>query len=141
MLAMSKDLLNAYYAALRSGDENALRGLLTDDIVVMYFGPPGLLPWIGRHQGFAAYRVFLEQVRSALEIDEVMQDSVVAEGEWVMVMGRGRWRAKATGRPIEAHMTNAFRFRDGKIAEYRVYTDTAAFAIALGRATITGETP
>jgi len=138
MIAMSKDLLNAYYDALRSGDEDTLRGMLTEDIEVNYFGPPGLLPWVGRHKGFEAYRIFLERVRNNLDIVEVVQDCVVTEGEWVVVMGRGRWHAKSTGRRIEANMTNAFRFRDGKVAEYRVYTDTAAFAYALGRATIAG---
>lgn len=137
---MSRDLLNAYYEALRSGDEATLREMLASDIEVNYFGPPGLLPWIGRHKGFDAYLVFLERVRNNLEIVEVLQDHVVAEGDWVVVMGRGRWRAKLTGKRIEACMTNAFRFVDGKVAEYRVYTDTAAFAYALGRATIAGGT-
>jgi ketosteroid isomerase-like protein len=128
---MSKALLNDYYAALRDGDFGALARIVAPDVVVRYFGPPGLLPWVGVHEGFDAYRRFLTQVREALEIVEVAQEAVIAENDWVVVLGRGRWRAKATGRDIAVNMTNAFRFHDGRVAEYRVYTDTAAFAEAL----------
>jgi ketosteroid isomerase-like protein len=128
---MSKAVLDSYYAALRAGDFATLETLLTPGITVRYFGPPGLLPWVGVHEGFAAYRRFLDSVREALEIIEVAQEAVVAEGDWVVVLGRGRWRAKRTARDLSVSMTNAFRFEGGRIAEYRVYTDTAAFAAAL----------
>ena len=128
---MSRAILDSYYAALKAGDFATLEALLTPDICVRYYGPPGLLPWSGVHEGFAAYRRFLSLVREHLEIVEVAQDAVIAEGDWIVVLGRGSWRARATGRDIAANMTNAFRIRDGRVAEYRVYTDTAAFAVAL----------
>lgn len=128
---MGKAILDSYYAALKAGDFATLEGLLTPDIRVRYYGPPGLLPWGGVHEGFAAYRRFLNLVREHLEIVEVAQEAVIAEGEWIVVLGRGAWRARATGREIATNMTNAFRVDGGRIAEYRVYTDTAAFAAAL----------
>jgi ketosteroid isomerase-like protein len=128
---MSRAVLDSYYAALRAGDYMTLQGLLTPGITVRYYGPPGLLPWVGVHEGFEAYKRFLDQVRAALEILEVVQEAVVAEGAWVVVLGRGRWRAKRSGRDIAVNMTNAFRFEEARIAEYRIYTDTAAFAAAL----------
>lgn len=130
---MSRAILDSYYAALRDGDFAVLEGLLAPDIRVRYFGPEGLLPWVGQHDGFEAYRRFLGLVRDALEIVRVEQEAVIAEGDWVVVLGHGHWRARATGRAIDVRMTNAFRFRDGRIAEYRVYTDTATFAAALQR--------
>ena len=128
---LGKAILDSYYAALKAGDFAALERLLTPDICVRYYGPPGLLPWGGVHQGFAAYRRFLNLVREHLEIIAVEQEAVVAEEAWVVVLGRGTWRARATGREIAVNMTNAFRLEEGRIAEYRVYTDTAAFAAAL----------
>lgn len=128
---MSRAVLDSYYAALRAGDFATLEQLLAPGITVRYFGPPGLLPWVGVHEGFEGYKRFLTMVRDALEIIAVTQEAVVAEGDWVVVLGRGHWRAKRTARDIVVSMTNAFRFENGKIAEYRVYTDTAAFAAAL----------
>lgn len=128
---MRKAILDSYYAALKAGDFAALERLLTPDICVRYYGPPGLLPWGGVHQGFAAYRRFLTLVREHLEIVTVEQEAVIADGGWIVVLGRGAWRARATGREIAATMTNVFRLEGERIAEYRVYTDTAAFAAAL----------
>lgn len=128
---MSKAVLDSYYAALRAGDFATLERLLAPDIRVEYFGPAGLLPWSGVHHGFAGYRQFLSQVRDALELVEMVPEAAVAENEWIVAMGRGLWRARVSGREIRVGSTNAFRFRDGLIAEYRVYTDTAAFAALL----------
>ncbi|WP_341898025.1 nuclear transport factor 2 family protein [Ferrovibrio terrae] len=128
---MSRDVLAAYYAALRDGDFAKLEQLVTPDVCVQYYGPPGLLPWVGRHDGFAGYKTFLDRVRAALEIVAVTPEATIAEGDWVVMLGRGLWRARASGREVQVNMTNAFRFRDGRIAEYRVYTDTAAFAALL----------
>lgn len=128
---MSRAVLDSYYAALRAGDFATLEQLLAPDVCVQYYGPPGLLPWVGRHDGFAAYQRFLGMVRDALEIIEVIPEATIADGDWIVMLGRGHWRARANGRDIRVNMTNAFRFRDGRIAEYRVYTDTAAFAALL----------
>lgn len=128
---MTRAVLDGYYAALRDGDFAALAQIVAPDVTVRYFGPPGLLPWVGLHEGFDAYKRFLGLVRDALEIVTVEQEAVIAEGDWVVVLGRGHWRARASGRDIRVSMTNAFRFAGGRVIEYRVYTDTAAFAAAL----------
>ncbi len=128
---MSQAVLAAYYTALRAGDFVTLERLLTPDIRVEYFGQSGLLPWCGVHHGFAGYRNFLSQVRDALELVEMVPEATVTEGDWTVSMGRGLWRARRNGREVRVGSTNAFRFRDGLIAEYRVYTDTAAFAALL----------
>jgi ketosteroid isomerase-like protein len=128
---MSRAVLDSYYAALRAGDFSTLEQLLTPDVCVQYFGPAGVLPWSGRHDGVAGYRHFLTLVRAALELVEMVPEATVAEGDWIVVMGRGLWRARSSGREIRVGSTNAFRCRDGRIAEYRVYTDTAAFAALL----------
>lgn len=130
---MSRAVLDSYYAALRAGDFATLERLLTPDVCVQYDGPADLLPWSGRHDGFAGYRRFLTLVREALELVEMVPEATVAEGDWIVMMGRGVWRARASGREIRVGSTNAFRFREDRIAEYRVYTDTAAFAALLSQ--------
>jgi ketosteroid isomerase-like protein len=128
---MNRAVLDSYYAALRAGDFATLERLLAPEIRVEYFGPAEALPWSGVHHGFAGYRRFLTLVRDALELVEMVPEATVAENEWIVAMGRGVWRARSSGREIRVGSTNAFRFRDGLIAEYRVYTDTAAFAALL----------
>lgn len=100
---MDQAILDSYYAALKAGDFAALERLLTPGVCVRYYGPPGLLPWGGVHEGFDAYRRFLGLVREHLEIIEVVQEAVIAEGEWIVVLGRGAWRARATTRHHRQH--------------------------------------
>jgi ketosteroid isomerase-like protein len=51
-----------------------------------------------------------------------------------VVIARGRYRGiyKATGTPIDAEFVHVFRFKNGKIAVWQSYTDTAQFKEAVG---------
>jgi hypothetical protein len=49
----------------------------------------------------------------------------IAEGERVIVLGRMRATVKATGRPYDNEWAMAYRFENGKIANFQVYEDTA----------------
>ena len=45
------EILDRYYAALQSGDREAIGKAVANDIVVRYTAPPGLLPWAGESPG------------------------------------------------------------------------------------------
>jgi ketosteroid isomerase-like protein len=124
-------VLDAYYAALKAGDVAALRDVVAEDVVVTYHGRPGLLPWTGVWRGFDAYRDFLGRIGAALEILEVTPAARVADGARVIVLLDGRWRARATGRVVAARVVNIFTLRDGRVAGYEVFHDTAALWEAL----------
>ncbi|CAH0186014.1 nuclear transport factor 2 family protein [Roseomonas sp. CECT 9278] len=124
-------VLDAYYAALKAGDVAALRAVVADDVVVTYHGRPGLLPWTGVWRGFEAYRDFLGRVGAALEILEVTPAARIEHGDRVIVLLDGRWRARATGREVAARVVNIFTLRDGRVAGYEVFHDTAALWEAL----------
>lgn len=124
-------VLDAYYAALKAGDAEALRAVVAEDVLVTYHGRPGLLPWTGEWRGFAAYRAFLGHVGAHLEILEVTPVAQVEDGERVIVLLDGRWRSRATGRVVAARVVNIFTLRDGRVAGYEVFHDTAALWEAL----------
>jgi ketosteroid isomerase-like protein len=125
------DALDAYYAALKAGDLAALRAVVAEDIVVTYHGRPGLLPWTGMWRGFDAYRDFLARVGAALDILAVTPVARIPDGDRVLVLLDGRWRARATGREVAARVVNIFTLRDGRVAGYEVFHDTAALWEAL----------
>jgi hypothetical protein len=129
-------VLDAYYAALKAGDVAALRAVVADDVVVTYHGRPGLLPWTGAWRGFDAYRDFLGRVGAALEILEVTPAARIVDGARVIVLLDGRWRARATGREVAARVVNIFTLRDGQVAGYEVFHDTAALWEALSGTTL-----
>jgi ketosteroid isomerase-like protein len=125
--------LDAYYKALQSGNENDLREIVAPDIVVQYHDATGLLPWGGTWQGFDAFRTFLSHVAEHLVIEEVEPlEKLIAEKSVVIVL-RGKWLVKATGRRVEAVVSNIFTIREDRITGYEVFPDSAAFAVALDR--------
>ena len=62
-------------------------------------------------------------VRSALS-DRAAEDKVV-------VWGRYAWTMRKTGRPVASEWLHMFTIRDGKLAGFDEFTDTAQFAEAL----------
>jgi hypothetical protein len=54
-----------------------------------------------------------------------------AEGDRVVVLGRERMRVVSTGKVYTVEWTHLFALRDGKIARFQEYTDTAAIIAAL----------
>jgi uncharacterized protein len=58
----------------------------------------------------------------------------VSEGDTVAVLGRERITAKPTGRAFEQQWVQFFTLRNGKIARFREFTDTAAVQSAFAAA-------
>ena len=54
----------------------------------------------------------------------------IAQGDRVVVLGHERQRVKATGLTVENDFAMVFTIRDGKIARFRNYEDTAGVAAA-----------
>jgi uncharacterized protein len=56
---------------------------------------------------------------------------IVDGGETVVALGRYGGTYKATGVKIDAQFVHVFKFKDGKIASFQQYTDTAQFQNAV----------
>ena len=59
-------------------------------------------------------------------------DEVLGAGDVVIARGRYSGVFKATGTSINAEFVHVFRFKNGKIAMWQSYTDTAQFKEAVG---------
>jgi ketosteroid isomerase-like protein len=59
-------------------------------------------------------------------------EEILGAGEVVIARGRYRGTYKITGTTINAEFVHVFRFKDGKIAVWQSYTDTAQFKEAVG---------
>ena len=58
---------------------------------------------------------------------------IVDGGETVVALGRYGGVYKATGVKVDAQFVHVFWFKDGKIATFQQYTDTAQFKEAVSR--------
>ena len=128
-----RETLDRYYAALKAGDEAGLRGVVTEDVEVHYPAPEGLLPWAGDWTGIDGFLEFLSVLGDHLVIERVEPLAIHLAGDTVITVLRGEWRVKATARTVRTETVNMFTLRDGRIARYQVFSDTAALGLGLGR--------
>lgn len=127
----SSTIIDRYYALLASRNRPDLLALLDDEICVRYYGPDGLLPWIGEFNGKRGYEEFFDIIATHLDIVEVETLDRVSDERKTVVQCRGCWRVRANGNEVVANMINVFSVVGGKVSEYEVYNDTAAFAAAM----------
>jgi ketosteroid isomerase-like protein len=67
-------------------------------------------------------------------------EEILGAGDVVIARGRFRGVFKKTGTRINAEFVHVFRFKDGKIAIWQSYTDTAQFKEAAGGRYVVGAT-
>lgn len=128
---MSEAILSRWYAAIRAGDPAALTEIAAPDVVVRWNGPPGLIPWAGEHRGVDAVLAFFRSVGAHLEVLGVEPvEKLEGDGKALIVLV-GHWRIRSNGRELKLRAANLFTFREGKVAAYEVFPDSAAFAAAL----------
>lgn len=107
------DHVRSYYAALDSGDPDAVAGHFTDDAVHYYtrLGPHEGARTIGEHTKWA-----VENLDGKWVLENGIDDGEQAVIEWTMT-----WRDPESGERRLDRGTEWFRFRDGKIREVRAY--------------------
>jgi ketosteroid isomerase-like protein len=52
----------------------------------------------------------------------------ISQGDNVVALGHYKWNVKKTGRQFESDFVHVFTVRDGRIARFREYMDSAAVA-------------
>jgi len=120
------------YAAFGRGDIQALLSLFAEDIE--WISPGEGLPLAGTYRGRAEVTNFFQKLSDTIEFSSFEPREFLAEGDRVLVVGFSSGNSKTTNRTFENHWVMAFTVRDGKVTNFREYTDTLAAARALGLA-------
>lgn len=127
--ANAKLLIDAY-KAMDAGDEGALMKLLADDCT---FIEAATLPYGGVYKGVAGAVEGVGGMFSAWKHLRVDIEQITAGGDLVIAYMHLVGTARATGKIYEGPTAELFRFRDGKITEWRpIYWDTHAVRVACG---------
>ncbi|MDP2804178.1 MAG: nuclear transport factor 2 family protein [Phreatobacter sp.] len=131
---MSQAVLDRWYAALRAGDASALAAVTTDDVIVRWNGPPGVVPWAGVWEGRTKVLTFFKRVAEHLEILSIETVARIEDEAGIVVVLEGQWRVRASGEELKVRAANLFRFDGDRVAAYEVYPDSYSFAKALAKA-------
>jgi ketosteroid isomerase-like protein len=121
--------LRRLYDAFSRWDVDALAEAVTHDFEMVQ---PETLPWGGRFHGQDGVQAFADRFRDSVEGQWADPDDFLDAGDAIVVCGRMRGRATATGRDFEVPFVHVWALSDGVPARVRVHLDTALFLEAVG---------
>jgi len=123
----------ALYAAYAAGQRAAFHDILAPDITWYSAGPPDL-PWAGARTGRDAVHAYFDILSVHSDVEGYTPEHSVEQGEWLILLGTLRVRVRSNGIAEDYRKVDAFRFKDGRIAEFREYYDTASALAHFNRA-------
>jgi len=118
------ETVRGFYAAFARGDIPAILSHLSPDAVWALNGPE-TVPYGGTVHGREAVGDWFRRLGAAadyrLEIEEVL-----ASGHYVVAFGQAAARAMDTGRPFSTRWAHIWTFREGRVARFEAFVDSAA---------------
>jgi ketosteroid isomerase-like protein len=122
-------IVQGVFEAFSHGDVPGMLRLLAYDIEWIIAGPSEV-PYFGERRGHNGVTDFLSKLGSTVEFAQFAPQEFVAKDDKVFVFGIERGRVKETGKNFENPWAMVFTLRDGHVARFRSYEDTAAVAEA-----------
>jgi ketosteroid isomerase-like protein len=121
----NKQLIMQAYQLFKNKDIQGLLSLCTDDIE--WIGNESeYVPFAGSYHGKDQVADFFTKMGQAQEPIQFEPQTFVAEDDKVFVAGNSIWHVKSTGQQYESPWAHVFTIRDGNIAGFQHYNDTAA---------------
>jgi uncharacterized protein len=118
----NREAIERVYRAIEAGDQAALFGILADDVV---FHEAASLPYGCTKTGKAGAQAGVEGMFSAWSHLRVDIEEFACAGDIVIAYLMMRATARATGEVYEGPTAELFRFKEGKVIEWRpIYWDT-----------------
>ena len=117
------------YENFKGGDISALLDSLTDEVD---WRLPEMknVPFAGGRSGRERVGGFFSELADSQESLSFEPREFVAQGDKVVALGSYRWRVKKNGREYGGDFAHVFTVRDGKIAGFHEYMDSAAATAA-----------
>jgi uncharacterized protein len=124
-------LVQSLYAAFQRGDIGTIVAAALPDTVWHAHGRTKDHPALGVHKGPQGVEKFFRIVGETQDVTVFTPREFYAADDKVFVRGNYAWTMRKTGKPVSSEWLHMFTIRDGKLAGFDEYTDTAQFAEAL----------
>jgi|HubBroStandDraft_5_1064220.scaffolds.fasta_scaffold113438_2 ketosteroid isomerase-like protein len=131
-MGQNASTVEAFYAAMGRGDIPFVIGALDPTIVwneAENFVYADRSPYVGVD---AVLTGLFARLGGEWDGFSAVPHEIVDGGDTVVAFGRYGGAYKATGVKIDAQFVHVFKFKDGKIAKFQQYTDTAQVQNAVG---------
>lgn len=124
MAAPIRELVDALYAALRTGDRETLERILAPGFTS--YLAEGMPAGGGRHRGPAeAIEHGWWAIGRAFAVRPEPEEWIACADGRLLVRGRYAGSRRSDGAPVDAAFMHLWRARDGRLVELRQVTDTA----------------
>jgi ketosteroid isomerase-like protein len=117
-----------FFAAIGSGDKQALLALVAEDIE--WIIPGEGWPLAGTHRGHTGLAATLRKASEEVEMTYPKPPEFVAQGDRVLAIGVATGKIKATNKTFRDDWVFDITVRKGKLTKIREYIDTQALARA-----------
>lgn len=133
MSETNKQLVKQAYELFGAGDLPGMLELFADDIE---WTVPTIenISFVGPRSGKTSVAEFFPQLLASEEFHEFVPMEFIAEGNKVVVLGKSAVTVRSTGRPYSTEWCHVFTIRDGKIAAFLEFLDTAVASRAFQKA-------
>ena len=125
--------VQSLYAAFGRGDVDTIIAGMSPDIDWASVGRSSDYPTLGARKGAGEVRAFFGHLASDVDFAAFSPKDFDASGDKVFVEGNSRMSLKAGGSEVDTDWVHVFTIRDGKVARFREYNDTAQLAEAYAK--------
>jgi ketosteroid isomerase-like protein len=120
-------LVQSLYAAFGRGEIATIIAAMAPDVDWTIHGRRKDFPLIGNWKGPAGVQEFFQGVAALQQFSDFSPQEFFASADRVFVLGHYALTINKTGAKVESHWCHIFTIRDGKVAGFREFTDTAQF--------------
>jgi ketosteroid isomerase-like protein len=126
----NREAIMGAYEALAAGNVEAWWSVFDPDVA---FYEAACLPYGGTHRGLEAAKKANAGIFEAYDWSEAVIEDIAASGDMTIAYLQFTCRGKATGKTTSFPIAELYRFRDGKVVEWRAcYFDVTLALDVLG---------
>jgi ketosteroid isomerase-like protein len=112
------------YEAYERRDVARIADLIDDEIDWVIYGPVAILPFEGARRGKSEVMATLCAISNELDLTRCVPEVVLVDGERAAAICEVAFKQRTTGRMLRLRLADFLRFRDGRLIEFREFSDT-----------------
>ena len=120
----TRTLVHRLYEAYARGDGERVAALIHDEVDWIIYGPVDVFPFAGARRGKQAVLEALAAVAKDYELRRYVPEFILADGDRAAVLSDTAFVQRSTGRMLRFRLANFLRFADGRLTEFRKFSDT-----------------
>jgi ketosteroid isomerase-like protein len=120
----TRSLVQNLYDAYRRGDGAYVANLIDDDIDWVIHGPIQVFPFSGARHGKQEALDALAAIAKDYVLERHEPEIIIVEDDRAAVMSNVAFTQRATNRTLSFRIVNLLKFRDGRLIEFREFSDT-----------------